>query len=247
MHFIIPSYKRHDILINKTLKYLNDHEIKPSDIHIFVRVDDDQLQKYLSLRDEGYNVVVVVDVIGIGKTHNYITEYFDEGEFIVELDDDLDNIIDNHRQPIIDFKELCQTMKDKLIEEGCSYGGTYSVANPLFMSGCEQYTTDLRYMLGCVRWRFVRKDISVKTDYAEDMEHCILHYIRDDKILKNNWIAPITKNYNPGGCDGDGRNFDTEKLQKQYLEDTYPQYCRLFQRKNGRWDCRLKHYKANKK
>ena len=74
MKFVIPSYKRHDILINKTLKYLNDHEIEPCDIYIFIRVDDEQLSKYISLRNEGYNVEVVVDVQGIGKTHNYITE-----------------------------------------------------------------------------------------------------------------------------------------------------------------------------
>jgi hypothetical protein len=208
MKFVIPSYKRHDILMNKRIKAN----------------------------------IVVTDIRGIGATHNFISAYFGEGEYIVELDDDLNRLIDKDRNELSNFKDLC-----KLIEEHCSYGGTYSVDNSMFMSGCEQYTTDLRYMLGCVRFRFVRKDIAVQTDYAEDMEHCILHYIRDGKIVKNNWIAPITKNYNDGGCDGDGRNIERERVDKQYLADTYPQYCRLFQRKNGRWDCRLKHYKTNKK
>jgi len=56
-------------------------------------------------------------VKGIGATHNFISSYFDEGDYIVEIDDDMSNLIDNERKDISDFKELCQTMKDKMIEE----------------------------------------------------------------------------------------------------------------------------------
>ena len=243
MKFIIPSYQRYIILLNKTYDYLIKQNISTDDIYIICREDDDQLDNYKRIKSN----IIITDVKGIGATHNFISSYFDEGDYIVEIDDDMSNLIDNERKDISDFKELCQTMKDKMIEEGCSYGGTYAVDNSMFMSGCKQYTTDLRYMLGCLRFRFIRKEIAVVTDYAEDFEHCILHYLRDGKILKNNWIAPITKNYNAGGCDGDGRNFESEKKDKEYLANKYPQYCRLFERKNGRWDCRIRHYKSNKK
>ena len=111
------------------------------------------------------------------------------------------------------------------------------------MSGQPKYTTDLRYMLGILRIRRICKTIKLETNYAEDMENCILHYIRDGKLLKCNHLAGITQNYSKGGCDGDGRNQETEKKDKEYLANKYPQYCRLFQRKNGKWDCRLKEYK----
>ena len=78
------------------------------------------------------------------------------------------------------------------------------------------------------------------------MENCILHYIRDKKILKNNWIAPITKNYKDGGCNGDGRNNETEKADKEILAKVYPEYATLFQRKNGIWDCKIKHNRKYK-
>jgi len=111
----------------------------------------------------------------------------------------------------------------------------------MFMSQCNQYTYDLRYMLGLLRIRSIKKDIILSTNYSEDFENAILHYIRDSQILKNNWIAGITSNYSPGGCDGDGRNIETEKKDKEYLANTYPEYCKLFQRKkNGRWDLRLR-------
>jgi len=240
MKFVIPSYQRPQGLLNKTLKYLDFMNIDRSDVYIFIREDDKFIQDYLSIPVVN---VVPIDIKGIGETHNYITHHFDEGEFIVEIDDDLEYIVDQERKQIEDFRGMCEEMKEKMEFVGCSYGGTYAVCNPMFMSKCEQYTTDLRYCLGCLRFRFIRKDIKLETNFSEDFENCILHFLRDGKILKNNWIAPKTKNYNIGGCDGDGRNNETEKKDKQYLADKYFMYCRIFQRKNGKWDLRLKEYK----
>ena len=241
MKFIIPSFQRPQGLLDKTLKYLDFMNIDRSDVYIFIREDDKFIQDYLSIPVVN---VVPIDIKGIGETHNYITHHFDEGEFIVEIDDDLEYIVDQERNQIENFRDVCLKMKEKMQEVGASYGGTYAVANPLFMSKCEQFTTDLRYMLGCLRFRFIRKDIKLETNYSEDFENCLLHFLRDGKILKNNWLAPKTKNYNNGGCDGDGRNNETEKRDKQYLAEKYFMYCRIFQRKNGKWDLRLKEYKA---
>lgn len=244
MKFVIPSFQRPQGLLDKTLKYLDQMNIDRSDVYVFIREDDKHLIDYQSLAQQRAINLLPIDIKGIGATHNYITEHFEENEFIVEIDDDLEYIVDENRKPVEDFLSVCQEMKDKMEFVGCSYGGTYSVCNPMFMSKCEKYTTDLRYCLGCLRFRFIRKDIKVVTNYAEDMENCILHFLRDGKILKNNHIAPKTKNYNGGGCDGDGRNFESEKKDKEYLADKYFMYCRLFKRKNGRWDCRLKEYKS---
>jgi len=241
MKFVIPSFQRPEGLLSKTLTYCDIHGIDRKDIYVFIREDDKCLNGYSEI--PGINLIPI-DIIGIGQTHNYITEHFEEGEFIVEIDDDLETIVDQERKPISDFIGLCKEMKEKMKEVGCSYGGTYAVANPMFMSKCEHYTTDLRYCLGCLRFRFINKKINVKTNYSEDFENCILHFLADGKILKNNWIAPKTKNYSPGGCDGDGRTGETEKKDKEYLVEKYPQYCRIFKRKNGKWDLRLREYKC---
>ena len=241
MKFIIPSFQRPRGLINKTLKYLDLMKVDPKDIYVFIREDDKYLEQYYTI--EGINIIAI-DIKGIGATHNYITEHFEEGEFIVEIDDDLEYIVNEKRERITNFIDLCKDMKAKMEEEQCSYGGTYAVCNPMFMSQCEKYTTDLRYCLGCLRFRFIRKDIKVETNFAEDFENCLLHFLRDKKILKNNWIAPKTQNYSLGGCDADGREFESEKTDKQFLASKYPRHCRIFQRKNGRWDLRLKEYQS---
>lgn len=236
---VIPSYQRYDKLCKFTLAYLAKHGITKNLIYIFIRNDDVDYDKYKSLEEQGYHVIAS-DVKGIGNTHNYITEYFRKGEYIIEIDDDLKKIVDNERKEILSFTDTFNTIIHKMNEEGVSYAGLYSVANPMFMSQCNQYTTDLRYMLGILRIRRICKDIILETNYAEDFENCILHYIRDKKILKCNHLAGVTTNYSAGGCDGDGRNIDTEKIDKQHLATKYPYHCKLFQRKNGRFDLRLK-------
>ena len=243
MKFIIPSFKRSEKLQKKTLTYLKSQNVNNEDVYIFIRVDDPELTDYLKLKEDGYNVVVAIDCVGIGKTHNYITDYFKEDDFIVEIDDDMKNLVDKTGEQV-SFPKCCETMKNKMIEVGASYGGTYQCNNKMFMSQCEEYTYDLRYMLGCLRFRFIRKDITLETNFAEDFENCIKHFIRDDVIVKNNHISPITSNYSPGGCDGDGRNNETEKIDKEFLANKYPNHATLFQRKNERWDLRLKFKKS---
>ena len=239
--FVIPSYQRPIIFKEQTYAFLKKHKIDDKDIHLFLRQDDPYLNDYLD-RATDINVHIT-DVKGIGKTHNFITETFDEDSFIVEIDDDLIDLFDNSRTPVKEFLHIVEDMKTKMKEDNINYGGTYQVVNPMFMSGCPQYTKDLRYMLGCVRFRFVKKDIVLETNYAEDFENCLKHFIRDGKILKNNWIAPKTKNYQDGGCKNDGRDNETEKSDKVFLSSSYPQYCRIFQRKNKVWDLRLREYK----
>ena len=241
MKYVIPSYRRAEILKNKTLKYLDKHNIKKEDIYIVVRVEDDGYDIF-----SDYNIIKTF-VKGIGNTHNFITEYFDEGDWICEIDDDLTDCIDIENKSIDNFEEVIQKHKEIMIEKNINYGGFYSTPNPFFMKSCKEYTTDLRYMLGLLRVRRICKDIKLETNYSEDFENCILYYIRDGAILKNNHIAGKTNNYAKGGCNGDGRTFESEKIAKEIIFNKYPKYCKLFQRKNGRWDLRLKDHNKKRK
>lgn len=242
--YIIPSFQRCYKFTELTYQFLQDQNIDLQDVWLILREDDPELDLYGLLPVNH----LITDTKGIGATHNEITHYFDEGDYLVEIDDDVKKIIDTDRKPITNFKQICETMFENLESKKLSYGGTYSVANPMFMKGCQEYTTDLRYMLGAVRFRINRKDIILETNFAEDFENCLLHYLRDGGILKNNWIAAITKNYSGDGtgCDGSGRNIETEKKDKEYLANKYPELTTLFQRKNGRHDLRLKHKKKDK-
>jgi len=236
---VIPSYQRYDKLNKFTLDYLDRHGIKKDIIYIFVRNDDVDIDKYKSLEEQGYHVVAS-DTRGIGAVHNDITNYFKKDECIIEIDDDLKKIVDKNRQDILSFTDTFETIIHKMKEEEVSYAGLYSVDNNLFMSKSKEYTTGLCYSLGIFRIRFIRKEIKLVTNYSEDMENNIRHYLRDGKILRCNWLCGKTTNYVSGGCNGDGRNHETEKADKVKLNELFPEYTKLFQRRNGRWDLRLK-------
>lgn len=242
--FVIPSYQRPTILKDKTLMFLDKQGIPKESIYIIVRTDDKYYTDYYNLLETGINLVPT-SVKGIGKTHNFITSFFNEDELICELDDDLELVINKDRVEVDDFLQILMDMKTKMIEKEINYAGFYQCTNPKFMSGNKEYTTDLRYMLGLMRLRFIKKDIIILTDFAEDFEHCLRYFVRDGKILKNNWIAGKTKNYAIGGCNGAGRDFETERIDKEILFNEFPNLCRIFKRKNGRWDLRLKEYKIN--
>lgn len=239
MKFVIPSYKRVEALKSKTLTFLTSQGVANQDVYIFIRDDDPQAEQYNSLGADNYNVITPMGIKGIGNTHNAITTYFAKDEWIVELDDDIIDVIDNKREIVTDFPQRVDKMIEIMEEEGISYGGFYQCSNPMFMSGNQEYTKDLRYMLGLMRVRRIDYSIVLETNYAEDFENAILHYLKDGAILKNNWIAGKTKNYADGGCDASGRNIETEKADKEFLANKYPECCKLFQRKNGRWDLRL--------
>jgi hypothetical protein len=246
MKIAIPSYQRFNVLTGQTLSFLDKHKINKTDIYVFVREGDNELVEYQSLQDQGYHIIVCgCEVIGAGMKHNFITDYFDEGEFIIEIDDDLRDLIDEHKNPVLDFMKEMNIMKDMMIKDKINYGGIYACDNAFFMWGCkDKYNTDLRYMLGILRIRCICKDVKVKTNYAEDFEFCLRHFVRDGKILKNNHIGPKTKIYAKGGNDASGRNMETEKVDKELVHLEFPTLSRLFQRKNGRWDLRIKQYKT---
>lgn len=240
---IIPSYQRFEKLKLNTLAYLKMHGILDEEICVVISEHDEQLDQYLSLPCG----VLVTSANKIGQVHNFITETFQEGEFIIELDDDIRDIKDKDLESIGDFRFLMDAARSLMIKHDCSYCGTYAVNNKMFMNKSNEITTDLCYCLGLIRFRFIRKEIELKTDYSEDFENCIRHYIRDGKIVRMNHVVGITSNYSSGGCCGSGRDNDTEREHKERLMAMFPDYVRLFVRKNGKTDIRLKDRSKKKK
>ena len=247
MIYAIPTFERYDILNTKTLNFLNKHNIENKEVYIFIRNGDSQFDTYKELENKGYNIIAC-DSIGAGMKHNFITEYFDEGVFIIELDDDIKELINEQKKPITNFQEDMNEMIEIMKKESINYGGIYQCDNDLFMRKQKnKYTYDLRYLLGIVRIRRICKDIKVITNYAEDFEFCLRHFVRDGKILKNNHIGPRTSLYAKGGNKASGRDNETEKRDKEIVNNLYPHLSKLFQRKNGIWDLKIKEYKINSK
>ena len=91
MKYIIPTLKRASIIKNRTLALLKRYGIKPENIYLFCVGEEGDISNYKSvLHGEGYNIIQGKK--GIGLQRNFMSEYFEEGEALVTLDDDVEEI-----------------------------------------------------------------------------------------------------------------------------------------------------------
>ena len=88
----IPSYKRADIIQTHTLAVLNRHKIKPECITIFVANQEEYDIYKAGVPSFLYNNLII-GVLGLKNQRNFISDYYPEGKYIVEMDDDIKSIM----------------------------------------------------------------------------------------------------------------------------------------------------------
>ena len=70
----IPSYKRNNLLNNKTLRVLQEYKINKDLIYIFVS-DKEEKEIYENNIDNYYNKIIIGEK-GMKNIRNFITDYF---------------------------------------------------------------------------------------------------------------------------------------------------------------------------
>ena len=87
----IPSYKRAEILKNKTLKVLSESNVPSEKIDVFV-ADEKEKELYEKTLEPGTYSKIIVGQKGMRAIRNFIQDYYPEGQRIVNLDDDVEKI-----------------------------------------------------------------------------------------------------------------------------------------------------------
>lgn len=241
----IPSYKRSMILLYKTLNFLERNSIDPKLIHIFIVEED--LDDYKQIPRYLYNDLIV-GVKGLGKQREFIENYFDEGTYIVSIDDDIQDIIyanENQEIPLDDFLnnafELCK-------KEEAYIWGLYPVSNPFFAKNNRWYSTHLTYICGAF-YGFINRpkleDIKCVLTYnngnAEDFERSITYWLHDKKVIRFNTVCVKTIYFgNTGGLGTLQQRIGSMEFHCKLLHAHYPTYTRLYIKKSGICNLRLK-------
>ena len=219
----IPSYKRLDLLKDKTLKFLEHNKIEKKDINIFVsnQLDFDEYTD----ADIGNIVLVPAIYSGIGAVRGYIVNFWSSSsDNIIMIDDDIEKIIDLHASPV-KLPDLITRMFSQLKEENLYFGGLPLCSNPFFMK--DTFSTTLKYISGAIQFlRIDKTRLPVFTPFRhfEDFTYCIEYFKRDNGILRFNGAAPITKNYHPDGgiCEQYGsldlRLQDAERVADEIID-----------------------------
>jgi hypothetical protein len=242
----IPTYKRHNMISNKTLKTLKKLKIKKSIITLFVanQKEFDNYNKHVS--KTLYNKIIIGKK-GLKNQRNFIQDYYPEGTHLVQLDDDIDNIVEllnplgikntsskeyRKQNKIETIKSLDKFIKKafKLCIENKSYlWGVYPVANAYFMN----FNTEigLKFIVGPFWGCIVRhsKKLKLTIDEKENVQRTLQYFTMDNKVIRFNNVSIITKYYKtPGGMQEEKKNRKTEALKSaKYLHSKYPNITKI--------------------
>ncbi len=238
----IPTYNRYDVLEHKTLKTLMEGGVSKNRIYLFV-ANQEQYRFYEEAIPKSMYKSIIIGKKGITNQRIFIANYFDEGQYVISMDDDVEEFQMLRGDKLVKLGNVSGFFENayKLLKTNKLYiWGIYPVRNPFFMYN--EITMDLRFLIGVTFGFITRHDrrlrpyISAET--KEDYEQTILYYKMDGGVLRFNNITAKTKFNAPGGLGTD--RYDRNKSAAEYLLRTYPDIITVFQRKNGTHEVKLK-------
>ncbi len=220
----IPSHNRLEIIQSNVLSFLKKHNI-PNDI-IYIFVSKEEIDNYKVLEHLGYNLCLGQN--GIAKQREAISNYFDEDQFVVSIDDDVKDLCcgsDKHSESIVDLNTFILYIVAQLINKDLTLCGLYPTNNSYFFRMNE--TDDLRFCIGQFKV-FKNKRFLEKRDYnlLEDYENTIKHFDFSGGVLRINYVG-IKANYKSlaGGL-YDYRTEERKIKEVDKFVKQYPSYSR---------------------
>ncbi len=236
---VIPSFKRSHILKKKTyLKIIEKYEL--DNIYIFVASEEvDIYQK------EFPDCTIVESPKGYTETFNYLYDYFDEGDRILMLHDDVTafrKLGENGKlRHVDDFKSIIEKMFKDLEDNNLSLGGFYPCQNEGWMAKSPERTTNLKFIIDPVSCHINKKDSPrVTLRYGDhehskqDVENSIIQYIKYNGVLRYNWYC-YNSVYAPANDQGGvgTRSQAREETCARAIVKKWPKHCYLKKNKKG--------------
>jgi len=241
----IPSYKRSETVKNKTLKILEQYNVDPNKVTIFV-ANEEELAKYKeSLKSTPYTNIVVGEV-GMGAIRRFIQQYYEENTYVMQFDDDIQQILrkvdDKVFEPIEDLeKEVILKGFQACIDNNAYLFGVYAAANPMFMK--HKTSVGLYYCIGSC-WGIINRhdsDLVVTLDDKEDYERTLQHYVKDGNVVRLDNITVKSKYYTEEGGMQVERTKERILTSAQNLAHRFPGLCTMYIRETtGHAELRLR-------
>jgi len=236
----IPSYQRAETLRDKSLRILQEQQINPDCIYIFV-ANEEQKAEYEAVLPKYYREIVV-GVVGLNNIRNFITDYFDEGTKMFCMDDDISNILELTQEgqtsrvqegipqyqghfwdkPLL--HKLIHKGFDECKRKGAKLWGIYPACNLFPMK--LRTTYDLRFIIGSF-YGCINSKLKVETDDKDDYERTILYYKQDNCVIRF-WNISVKSNYyNEKGGAQVTRTKERVAEGALFVSKKYPEYCSI--------------------
>jgi len=220
----IPSYGRPDLLRSKTLAFLQREFYPRERINIFVASEDERI-RYETVGD--YNIVVGVP--GLKPQRRFISDWLDDDEIYIGMDDDIDGIKGKSFLELIrDAQQMLNTRRS----------GLWGIL-PKDDARCfkDDTTEHLSFIIGCFFVCRNHKDILLEgLCETDDYERTILYFLRYGCVYRYRGAGVKTKYLGTSG--GQGGSLERKVQAVQFLLETYPDLCR-FRDKKGEPDILL--------
>jgi hypothetical protein len=243
MKIAIPSYKRSDILIQKTFPLLKYYEFENSEIDVFV-ADKEEYDIYKKVLPEDINIVI--GEVGMDKIRIFMANYYKEGEEIVYIDDDIEKIEElvialpfemtegkTKLEPIPDLRYLINEGFRLCRANNMKNWGIYPVHNAFFMN--DKVSTDLKYIIGAFYGVINDRECETRiVSHGEDYERTIKYYLKYGGVLRFNNITIKTKYFGKGGMSAEFNNEREKHIDEEInkLKEHYPDMMSIKKKKN---------------
>jgi hypothetical protein len=247
--YAIPSYKRSDVIIKKTLSLLYRYGII-TDITIFVANKEEK--KIYQERIKNHKIVV--GELGITHQRNYIQNYYKTNDCVVVLDDDIEEIetLSEDRKKFVPVDDILSIFEKGFLEckqRDTNLWGIYGSHNCMFMRNNfddknNPITVGLTFIIGCLYGLIIEKDMTPyqldkKLVNKQDYEQSILHYLDKGNVVRLNHYTIKTKFYAPGGLGAVENRLASNEIDANLLLEKYPTLLTTYIRKNGITEVRL--------
>lgn len=234
---VIPTHRRADIIEDYALYWLRKWNIEESKIYLFCADKEDYIEYKNKFGNTNINIIET-NTDGLAENRNFITDYFEEDEYILCMDDSfcgLKILVDNGPKLEIleNIHSLIEFGFNEMERVGTKIWGVNSIENGLWMRNKIDYNN------GCIIGKFwgykVDKDdeLKISSKAAEDVERCIRHYKKFGCLVRLMWICFDRPEYGKvkGGLQSKFKNLE-ERIKRNNLDieeikAKFPDFCEL--------------------
>jgi len=227
----IPTYNRSLTISIQTLLFLRLEQYPSHLITLFV-ADSEQARIYERDVPKSLYGQIVVGVKGLAAQRNFISDFYPEGQILLQLDDDVNGVKSMGNQSL---KELLSRGKDCL--HGCGLWGI--LPNDDGRRFTLATTEHLTHIIGSFFLIRNHKDIRITVEEGEDYERSILYFNRYGRVCRYRGAGvKTTFNKGSGGLITEDRE-QRRRAGMDYLVSRYPKACSRIMKKD-KVDVRLK-------
>jgi len=195
---------------------------------------------------------IVVGKKGISHQRNFIIDYFDEGQHIVFIDDDVSNVRVKRKGKVSDLTELDYFIKNafkSLKDEKKFLWTTKNMYNPFYKKimkdyavvGFAEFSGDF---LGIINRKSMKIKYTLEEGENEQLELLFMYHKKDAGVIRYDNVIIISAKLTPGGKiderGGKKQRVDSLLSNNQKLLSAYPEYIKKIDVKGDEYRKRSK-------